>query len=260
MRCASLAEEMLDRGWTIEFSCDDGAVPIAQSRLQQLECNVVPALSSPEEHNSWVEERRLDAVVIDSYLLAPDVSRSLVSEIPILAIIDGETRGQSARLYVDQNYGAQAKIWSPPRIPVNWYGAPRRLAGTDYAIVPDQVRKLRTRALSPSAHSPTRIVVALGGTDAAGLTEQLVDALRDTGRPFNATVVSPLLASRPVTRDQVNQQQIQFQAPSLKFPKLLADADLVVSAAGSTLWELCCLGKPIVAMAVANNQLAAYED
>jgi UDP-2,4-diacetamido-2,4,6-trideoxy-beta-L-altropyranose hydrolase len=41
-------------------------------------------------------------------------------------------------------------------------------------------------------------------------------------------------------------------------PEMLA-ADLVVSAGGTTVWELCCLARPAAVVAVAGNQQAAYD-
>jgi len=37
-------------------------------------------------------------------------------------------------------------------------------------------------------------------------------------------------------------------------PSLLLDTDLCISAAGSTCWELCCLGVPFLTLTVAENQ------
>jgi hypothetical protein len=36
-------------------------------------------------------------------------------------------------------------------------------------------------------------------------------------------------------------------------------ADLVLSAAGTTVWELCCVGAPMALVTVAENQLRNYE-
>ena len=36
--------------------------------------------------------------------------------------------------------------------------------------------------------------------------------------------------------------------------RILAGADVTISAAGTTTWELCCLGRPVLLMAVADNQ------
>ena len=44
-------------------------------------------------------------------------------------------------------------------------------------------------------------------------------------------------------------------APTPSLPKLFAESDIVVSAAGTTAWDVCSLGIPSVLMATAENQL-----
>lgn len=256
MRSASLAEEMLVRGWHVEFSCDAASVPLAESRLAELGCTSIPALQTPMEHLRWLSDRRLDATVIDSYTLDPRVSRVITTKAQTLSFIDGNPRGQSASIYLDQNYGAERL-----RVELSQIPSPRalRLAGTGYAVLSDRIRKLRPSG--PSIGTPQdgrmKVVVALGGTDAADVTGFVVAALKRCPSDLDVTVVSRRLADRA---DEITEsgQRYVYRTPSLQFPEWLAASDLVVSAAGTSLWELCCLGKPVVALAVVDNQLDAY--
>ena len=59
MRCASLAEEMLDRGWHVEFCADSDSVPLAGERLAEIGCDVRPGLHPVSAHMAWVEESAL---------------------------------------------------------------------------------------------------------------------------------------------------------------------------------------------------------
>ena len=47
-------------------------------------------------------------------------------------------------------------------------------------------------------------------------------------------------------------------APTDELPKLLADADLAVSASGTSTWELLCLGLLAVLVWVVENQIIGY--
>ena len=257
MRCASLAEEMLDRGWHVEFCADSDSVPLAGERLAEIGCDVRPGLHSVSAHMAWVEESALTASVFDSSLLDPDISRAVTTAIPTLTFIDGSTRGQSASVYVDQNYGAERAAW-----PIGGTSSPSapRLAGSSYAGLADRVRRLGpARPQRSAAIPPLTVVVALGGTDALRFTETVVEAIKLLPLQCEVLVVSQRLAhldSRiPETEFGTH---FAFRAPSLEFPQWLSDADIVVSAAGTNLWELCCLGKPVAALAVAENQVAAY--
>ncbi|MEU8247047.1 glycosyltransferase [Nonomuraea sp. NPDC048916] len=99
--------------------------------------------------------------------------------------------------------------------------------------------------------SVPRVLCCFGGTDSAGVAPAWTRALLDTGLPFRATVVTPrkFRADGPVT----------VIPPTDRLPQLMAEADLVVSAAGSTVWELLYLGVPTALTWVAANQLVGYE-
>jgi RimJ/RimL family protein N-acetyltransferase len=52
---------------------------------------------------------------------------------------------------------------------------------------------------------------------------------------------------------------VEVIPPTPSLAELLASADLVVSAAGVTLLELCCIGVPAALVRIADNQKAGYE-
>jgi spore coat polysaccharide biosynthesis predicted glycosyltransferase SpsG len=78
---------------------------------------------------------------------------------------------------------------------------------------------------------------------------------------FDATVVAATAALRtaleavPVGAGQ----RLEIIDPTDELPKLLADADLVVSASGTSTWELLCLGLPAALVWVVDNQILGYE-
>ena len=41
--------------------------------------------------------------------------------------------------------------------------------------------------------------------------------------------------------------------------ELISNSDLVITAAGTTVWEICCLGVPSVLVAVEDNQLQSIQ-
>ena len=127
MRCASLAEEFRRRGWEVRFAADTHSVSLAAARLADAGFGLDVVPRSVEEHLGWVACSKIDAVVLDSYTLEPAVSRAIISKVPLLTLIDGQTRGQSGSLFLDQNYGAEKLPW--PEASVGGVAAPPRLAG-----------------------------------------------------------------------------------------------------------------------------------
>jgi spore coat polysaccharide biosynthesis predicted glycosyltransferase SpsG len=53
-------------------------------------------------------------------------------------------------------------------------------------------------------------------------------------------------------------QSLHRVPPTGALPTLIASADLVVSAAGTSTWELCCLGAPSALVCVVDNQRESY--
>jgi spore coat polysaccharide biosynthesis predicted glycosyltransferase SpsG len=254
VRCVALAEEMAARGWEPVFLADLGGVDFAERQLAARGLPWEPAPGDAAEHVAAARRLDLDAVVLDSYTLPTAVSEAVVAAgVPVLAVVDGPLRGQQAHLYVDQNIGAESDDVALP-------AGTHRLAGTRYAMLRDAVRSRRpTHPWRPAASGAraAQVVVAFGGTDAFGLTETTVRALLATPHPFRATVVAP----DPGLRERLgalDRARVDAVPPLHDFPALLAGADLVIGAAGTSAWEYCCLGVPAAVAAVVDNQLTAY--
>ena len=105
------------------------------------------------------------------------------------------------------------------------------------------------------------MVCFFGGTDAAGAAPAVVELAAATGAPFAATVVAAhaatakALAALPLAPGQC----VTPIPPTDRLPALAAGSDLVVSAAGTSTWELLCLGVPTALIQVAANQRAGYD-
>jgi spore coat polysaccharide biosynthesis predicted glycosyltransferase SpsG len=189
-------------------------------------------------------------MVIDSYVTDPACAASLrEAGVTVLAIVDGDTRGQRADIYLDQNLGAEGHPGG------TW------LAGVRYALLRDSVRILRPAAPRSRRTDVPRVLCFFGGTDAADAAPAAIKLAAATEAPFAATVVAAreetakALAAIPLTPGQC----VTPIAPTDRLPALAADADLVVSAAGTSTWELLCLGVPTALMRVADNQRIGYD-
>ncbi|GAA3528240.1 UDP-2,4-diacetamido-2,4,6-trideoxy-beta-L-altropyranose hydrolase [Nonomuraea rosea] len=244
VRCVALAEELRARGAEVVFLGEVSGSPWASAQLRDRGLPLSAAPSAPVRLAALACELRLDAVVLDSYDLPPGTGAALrKAGLPVLAVIDGDPLGQEADLYLDQNLGAERRPFDPPA------PAATRLAGARYALLRDSVRR---RGREPRREPVPRVLCFFGGTDSAGVAPAWAGALVATGRPFEATVVSPapFAADGPIT----------VIPPTDRLPELMAGADLVVTAAGSAIWELLYLGVPTALSWVADNQLIGYEE
>ena len=283
VRCVALAEELCSRGVEVLFLGDVTGSEWARAQLRARGLTLRPAPPEPEGLAGEACRLGLDAMVLDSYELPRETGAALrAAGMPVLAIVDGDTLGQDADLYLDQNLGAELRPFAPPVAPEapeaveasEAVGAPeardaleapeapeglrpvrtvaRRLAGARYALLRDSVRRCRRKGRS--GHEVPRVLCFFGGTDSAGVTPAWTRALRDTGHPAEVTVISPVPFAAGGPGGLVT-----VIPPTDRLPELMAEADLVVTAAGSAIWELLYLGVPAALIRVAANQLIGYD-
>ena len=252
VRCVALAEELVARGTGVRFLSDLGGVAWAEAQLSQRGLPWHPPPFDPVALVAAVERLEIDALVIDSYTLPPGHSAAVrKAGHRVLAIVDGDFRGQSADIYVDQNLDAHIEVEDAVG-----------LAGLDYALLRSSVRSLRPE--TPPVHGSGRtpkVVAFFGGTDAYRAAPQVARLLTRTGVAFDATIIAANeelhaeLSAIPAGAGQ----RLEIIPPTDELPKLLAGADLAVSASGTSTWELLCLGLPAALVWVVDNQILGYD-
>jgi spore coat polysaccharide biosynthesis predicted glycosyltransferase SpsG len=255
MRCIALSEEFLTRGYEVVYAADAQSVPWAAAQLQRRGIVAVSPPSTVVEHEDLLREHEPDVVVIDSYVLGPEVYAAVrAAGYPALAIVDGDIAGREADVYLDQNIGAEDDDWGRPE-------GSLRLAGLRYALMRDDILGHRPEH-APARHrvGPPEVFAFFGGTDAFGVAPRVATALAATGRPFRASVVCATPeAAEAVRRVELAQGQlIEPIEPTNRLAELVVGADLVLSAAGTSSWELLCLGAATALLCVAENQEASY--
>jgi spore coat polysaccharide biosynthesis predicted glycosyltransferase SpsG len=156
-------------------------------------------------------------VVLDGYHLAAPDGRYAVIDDNREAPVDG------AALVLNQNLHATAALYAD--LPA----ATRVLLGPEYALL----REGLPRRSDPIRADVARVLVAMGGTDPAGLTAPIAESLTE----YDVRVATAA----------------NFDA----LAEMFAWADIAVIAAGTTLWEVGYVGLPAVAIVVADNQRAA---
>ncbi len=221
-RCVALAEAARARDWDVALC---GSVTAGEWLLGDLP--LVPDLSTA------------DVVVVDHYELG-----ALSLDVPVVSIEDGPFGRRRADVVVDSN------LASPDR-PAD--GSPLVLRGPGYAPLRTEVRV--ARASRRAGGTPPNVVVVMGGGAVGDPVSAALTALRDTGAPMSVRAITSADVTTPAPGDG---QRFAVTGPTTGLPALFADADLVVSAAGVTLLELCCVGVPTALVRVADNQAAGY--
>ncbi|MFI5721545.1 PseG/SpsG family protein [Streptomyces cyaneofuscatus] len=257
MRCLALSEELRRRGAEVFLLGRAERPAWLREQVDHQGLPVLPGSDDPQELVGIAREMTLDAMVLDSHTLAPECSVALrAAGIVVAALVDGTTRAQEADLYVDQSPGGRAVQTTFPE------GA-RRLGGYRHALIRDAVLAARRRAqrtvVGPPA--PPHVLCFFGATDPYGGVPVAVRALLATGAPLRLTAVAAgaeqaraieALPTGPA-------QRVRVVEPVAHLPELARTADLVVTAAGSSVLDLLCIGCAVAVVTVTASQQPVYE-
>lgn len=249
MRMIALAEELVSRGHRVAFF---GRTDIAWVETQLARRAL--ALHDPDEDfAAQAVAWGADAVVIDGYEIPREAGEGARRcGIPVLALVDaGFGTHQDADLYVDQNLGATR----PDGLEGRWIGGER------YALLRDVVRE-RRGIVRPAAVEVPRALIVFGGSDPLGGAPVAAQVLLEAGVPVDVVAVaatSDIVERLRALPMRAPRQTMTVTGPVDDLPALAITCDLAVSAAGSSVWELACLGIPTALVEVVDNQRLGYE-
>lgn len=256
MRCLALAQAWQDAGGQVTFATaeiTDSLAARLASEGMALRAIAAPLGSRGDAHLTAELAVQLGAawVVLDGYYFGADYEGRLRERVPRLLAIDDEGHAgrHVADLILDQNLAARATSY------VARPAASECLLGPDFALLRRDFRVARVSSRVTAALG-RKLLLTMGGTDPAAATETLLDVLEPVAHEFELEVVTgtanpraAALAERLGWWPSVTRLVLDAD-----MPKRLAWADLAISAAGTTCWELACLGVPALLVSVADNQ------
>lgn len=253
VRCLALGEELMSRGCTVTLVGELSNIGWLQDLVAERGISVIAPEAEPVDVADQVRRLGAAAVVVDGYQLDHGLGTALRHEgLVTLAMVDAEFgAAQEADLYVDQNLGSRPRVDLPE--------GSDALAGIEYSLFRDSVLSRRRELPAPS-REPVRVLAVFGGTDPYDAAPVLLPVLLATGVPMHVTVI----AARPETRVALEalphgpDQIVDVVDPQPDLAALAVQCDVAVSASGSSVWELLCLGVPTGVVCVADNQQPGY--
>jgi len=250
VRCCALGDAAGRRGWDVTVVLRPDAVDWARAQVRARGWTLESGELEPQALSGVVRGGTDEAVlVIDSYLVDATCFSQMRGRVGRLVVIDDlADRYLDADIVVNQNLGGDT-------LPVRLGSATRLLAGPAYALLRPEFAALRHAALDAIMgvpEVPGRILVTMGGTDTTGSGRAVARACLVAFPQASVDVILPdTVRARTVGR--------LTELPRLQdMASRMLQADLVVTAAGSTVWELCCLARPVAALEVASNQSDVY--
>lgn len=243
VRCSALAEALRDRGAAVEFAMradrPEGVRAVEDAGF---------CVQVIENDDEAIELARVyDGVLVDSYEVdAATLQR--FSRAATLAVIDdpGERDLRAARWVLNQNLGAEDLRCNISEDAVRLFGPAYALLRPEFA----RVRAERPRAFDPLQR---RVLLTFGGGDVTRYFVTLLSALESLPERLDIVLLGP--ESVPVA----SHHAIHAVRAKTGIAELMAESDVAITAAGTTTWELCCMGVPSFAVPIAQNQQIVAE-
>jgi len=146
-------------------------------------------------------------------------------------------------------------------------GSTLLLRGSRYTPIRQRVLDARRSGKADGAHDDPAhdadarsVLVVMGGTDPVGLAPVAVTLLAGTGLSLDVTVIAVgEIAERVRAAAEGSSLSLSVLAPVDDLAALMLRQDLVVSAAGTSVGELCCLGVPMALVWAVGNQREGYD-
>lgn len=255
MRCLALAEACRERG--IESVLVTSEIADSLRERVQLTGTEVIALdvepASREDAAGTAEiaaGRAASWVVLDGYDFDPSFQRALMQTGRRLLVVDdnGHLPEYRADVLLNQNPYARRDMYEASDIDTYLLGPRYALLRTEFLMASG-----RRRRTAPCGN----ILVTFGGADEHNLTERTMVAIGSLVKRFEVTVlVGALNANEEHLRAVAEEVGLHcnWLRNSSNVSDVMAWADLAVTAAGSTCWELAYMGTPMICVAVADNQ------
>ena len=197
-------------------------------------------------------ERRASAVVVDGYHFGPDYQQAVRGGGFFLLVMDdyAHLSAYHADVLLNQNIDALHRVY-------HCDADTRMLMGTSFALLREEFQCEMDEGRNFRLPGK-KVLVTLGGGNQAGVMELIVRCLGALGK---AGLQVRLVVGPASPQHGRLQEFLAWSACAAEvvvdasdMPGLMSWADVAISASGSTCWELCRMGCPMVVGAVAENQ------
>mgnify|MGYP003671162306 CR=1 FL=1 len=244
MRCFALAEAWCARGGHAVFFSGTALPDPVLARLDGagIAHRVFPAPDNGDEFAEAAAGIGARWLVVDGSFATPGyLDRVSKAGLPILLLDDAASAERyPCDLLLNQNVQAS---------PDNYTGrtGARVLAGPGYALIRADMRQAVPPRTIPDR--PQRILVLVGGADPGGHLEALAQAAAQAllkaglGDGHVDAVIGPASGWQPPADAG---PMIAYHRSVKDMSRLIAKADLAISSAGSTVWELSLQGTPMI--------------
>jgi UDP-2,4-diacetamido-2,4,6-trideoxy-beta-L-altropyranose hydrolase len=253
MRCRTLADELIDHGWSVTLASrdlpDDLARSIGPSGIETLR---IPQDVGIADEPDWLKPRLATdhpLLVVDHYRIGSAwLQRARAWTTIIVAIDDLGDRPLPVDLVVNQNLGAEEARYRS-LVPTT----ARILVGPTFALLRPEFAAAHDRRRTRSG-AIDRILVFMSGADVPDTTRRAAEAAAAVGAQVDVVVGAVYPHLPALRRWAAGQPSVELHVNTSAMAALMERADLAIGAPSSASWERCAVGLPSILVVLADNQ------
>lgn len=199
-----------------------------------------------------------DWLIVDHYAIDIVWEKMLrLSCKKLMAIDDLADRAHDCDILLDQTFGRNIKDYLE-LVPKHC----QILCGSRYALLRPEFAQWRDYSLERRDKSMLKhLLINLGGVDKDNITAQILKGLQKSSLP-ECCEITVVMGSTAPWIESVKAEaktlpwETEVKSGVSNMAELMANSDLAIGAAGSTIWERFCLGLPSILIVIAENQEA----
>lgn len=281
MRCLSVADALLKRGEEVLFvTADDTPVPLLtkkgipycvlytdyadmEAELPEL-WEVLRELPQGAESPDATLAQKNTSILVDSYYVTEKYLAALKKRITTIYMDDIYAFSYPVDMLINYNiYGEEMGYEKDAA-----FADTKLLLGANYVPLREEfsagagyVQSRKALSLGAANVTPAEeggILITTGGSDSFNLAGQLLmeamkyDALKEKEYHVVSGSLNPHIGELQALAQK--HENIHIHCNVTNMAELMAESEVALSAGGSTLYELCAVGVPVIAFSFAENQ------
>lgn len=251
MRCLSVANAARKMGEETTFIvADNKALQFLiryKYRYIVLNTNWNNMDSEIEKLLSVIEKEKIKKLFIDTYQVTPFYLESLSTKVKVLYLDD-----LNKFIYPVYALVCYANYWKKFNYEER-YSNTHLYLGTKYAPLREEFSGIARKDIKDNIEN---ILVLSGGTDQHNVLDKIVDRISSFNIKEIDVVCGIYNPNYEKLIDKYNQyRNVQIHKALDNIVSYMKNSDLVISAGGTTLYELCACGTPTISYSLVDNQL-----
>ncbi|RXI47034.1 UDP-2,4-diacetamido-2,4,6-trideoxy-beta-L-altropyranose hydrolase [Clostridium tetani] len=240
MRTLVLAKE-LSKKYDVKYVCLKSDKYI--KGIEKVENDGIEVIKIDEiDEIDCIKRLNGNLIIIDKYGVNKNYFEALKERIKVVYFDDNNDLDfYPVDMIINHNpYGSKLRY--------NTFKGTKLLLGSRYTIIRQEFRENIPITIKKHIEN---ILITLGGSDDFNITEDIIRQLNGLDCNLHV-IIGPAFKYKNKLKGLKNQSVNFYENANIS--KVMKKCDLAVSSCGSTLYELCFLGIPVIGLIVANNQ------